>query len=309
MSEETQNNIGRRRLLRRASTVAAGVVGAGAVGATVSSPAQAAPGDALVEGANTKMTPTSFVGDSADALLTLENAGGAALLLGPSGDLGEQIEAGVKVPVGSISVNGWGDLQVIQYPGQVDYLYTSLTTSQMNPISPQRLLDTRTSEGRKYVINPGVLDSSGRMKPDTTIHLRLDYFISGASAMHGNLTATGATRSGYLVVFPYGTPKPPTSTLNYPPSSTLGSLANAFVVGHGWKGDYPNGDETDAISIYNAGGLAHVLLDINAFTYAAGWAVLGEGLEIGSDPAARKAGGTKLKGRGPAPRPGQPRQG
>ncbi|MGW1452950.1 hypothetical protein ACWCO3_32595, partial [Micromonospora sp. NPDC002411] len=42
----------RRRLLRRAGTVAAGVAGTTVVGAAVAAPAQAAPGDPVVQGAS-----------------------------------------------------------------------------------------------------------------------------------------------------------------------------------------------------------------------------------------------------------------
>ncbi|HTF09972.1 MAG TPA: hypothetical protein VK659_17535, partial [Asanoa sp.] len=79
MSTETpESNLGRRRLLRRAGTVAAGVVGAGAVGAVAAAPAQASPGDPVVQGTNNN-------GDTTEPLVTLNNPSGPALNLAPSG--------------------------------------------------------------------------------------------------------------------------------------------------------------------------------------------------------------------------------
>jgi len=279
VSEETQNNLARRRLLRRAGTVAAGVVGAGAVGAVVSAPAQAAPGDAVVEGDNTAFAPTTFSGNDAAPLLTVENIGGPSLRLAPGNAL-----AGSE-PQGSFSMDDGGTIFTIQAPGYVDLVQTTWNTSQLVPIVPQRVLNTRTAEGRQYILNPsGNLDSGGRLKAGATIHLRLDYFVINAVAMHANVTAATAAANGYLTIFPFGEARPGTSTLNYPASSILGSLANGFTVGHGWNGTI----EGDAISIYNYGGPAHVLLDVTAFTLAWGAAAI--------DPAILPGGGASAKG-------------
>jgi hypothetical protein len=297
MSEETDNNIGRRRLLRRAGTVAAGVVGAGAVGATVSSPAQAAPGDPLVQGANANVSPTQLTGNTANPLLTLQNSGGGSLRLAPSGGLDG------SEPLGTISTvtydNGIVDLQIVQDQDYVDYIQTSVFTNQLVPVIPQRLLDTRTAEGRQYVVNRSVLGSDGRMPANSTIHVRVDFLVNGAVAMHGNVTSTLATRNGYLTVYPYGQARPATSTLNYPASKVLASLANGFTVGHGWNQDY----EGDTISIYNASAATHVILDVTAFTLAWGWAGVNSAILPdggGSAAATLKAGG-KVAARGPAP--------
>ena len=78
---DEDRSVNRRRLLRRAGTVAAGVAGAGVVSAVVSSPAQAATGDNFVLGtANTAGATTKLTaGDATQPALRLENAvaGGA----------------------------------------------------------------------------------------------------------------------------------------------------------------------------------------------------------------------------------------
>ncbi|MDG4822148.1 hypothetical protein O7635_09810 [Asanoa sp. WMMD1127] len=254
MSEEA---IARRRLLRRAGTVAAGVVGAGAVGAAVGSPAQADPGDALVQGPNADVAPTQLTGRADAALLTLDNAGGPALRLVPSNTVLD------GDPVGSLCVDQTGNIYVVQRPGETFTVHTTMNTSQLVPIVPQRLVDTRAVTGRDLVINKDALDAQGRLRSNTTMHVVASALVRYADAMHGNVTAVKAVTGGHLTIYPYGVPyHPGTSTLNYPANTTL---ANAFTVGHGW---HPQHD--DAISVYNSGGPVHVLIDAVAFTFAYG---------------------------------------
>jgi len=254
MSEET---IARRRLLRRAGTVAAGVVGAGAVGAVAGSPAQADPGDALVQGANADVAPTQLAGNASDALLSLHNAGGPALRLVPSnGSL-------ANAPVGSITLDQAGNIYIVQRPDTVFRLHTTMNTSQLVPIVPSRLVNTRTAAGRELIINKDALDGQGRLRSNATMHIIASALVRYADAMHGNVTAVDAVTGGHLTIYPYGVPtRPGTSTLNYPAST---ALANAFTVGHG---THPAHD--DAISVYNSGGPVHVLIDAVAFTFAYG---------------------------------------
>jgi hypothetical protein len=254
MSEET---IARRRLLRRAGTVAAGVVGVGAVGAVAGSPAQADPGDALVQGANANVAPTQLTGGAEAALLSLDNAGGPALRLVPSNTVL------TNDPVGSISVDQTGNIYVVQQPDATFVVHTTMNTSQLVPIVPQRLVDTRSTAGRELVINKDALDGQGRLRSGATMHVIASALVRYADAMHGNVTAVRAVTGGHLTIYPYGVPtRPGTSTLNYPVNMTL---ANAFTVGHG---RHPQHD--DAISIYNSGGPVHVLVDAVAFTFAYG---------------------------------------
>ncbi len=249
MSTETPDSaLGRRRLLRRAGTVAAGVVGAGAVSAAVANPAQASPGDPIVQGKNT--------GEGADPMVTLDNPDGPALNLAPSSALvGDE-------PLGSLRVDEFGNLWTMAIEGFPEVLLTSFAATALVPIVPQRILNTRTAEGRANVINQaGNFDSSGRLLAGKTIHLYVGDYAENAVALHGNVTVTGSVGDGYLTIWPGGEPKPATSVINFPSSTKLTAIANHLVVGIG-----DNGDTPDVISIFNSGSTAHVLLDVSAWS-------------------------------------------
>ncbi|GIF69883.1 hypothetical protein Ais01nite_79180 [Asanoa ishikariensis] len=258
MSKETpDSSLGRRRLLRRAGTVAAGVVGAGAVSAAVAAPAQAAPGDPVVQGENNN-------GNTADPLVTLNNPGGPALNLAPSGEIAPD------APVGSLRVDGAGNIWTLAVPGLPEMVHTSFTATQLVPILPERVLNTRTAEGRANVINQaGNFDSAGRLLSGKTIHVYVGDLAFNAVALHGNLTVTAALGDGYLTLWPGGAPRPATSVINYAASTKLNALANHVVSGIGVNGDTP-----DVISIFNSGNAAHVLLDISAFTIIWGFSAV-----------------------------------
>jgi len=251
MSTETpDSSLGRRRLLRRAGTVAAGVVGAGAVSAAVASPAQAAAGEPIVQGINT--------GAGVDPMVTLDNPEGPTLNLAPS-DLGP---IAPDAPVGSLQVDTFGNIWTLAVPGLPEMLHTTFTATQLVPIVPQRVLNTKTAEGRANVVNPsGNFDSAGRLLSGKTIHLYIGDLAFNAVALHGNVTVTGALGDGYLTIWPGGADRPATSVINYASSTKLGALANHVVSGIGAVGDTP-----DVISIFNSGNAAHVLFDISAFT-------------------------------------------
>jgi hypothetical protein len=253
MSTETpESNLGRRRLLRRAGTVAAGVVGAGAVSAAVAGPAQAAPGDPIVQGNNDAGK------DVTEPMVTLDNQEGPALNLAPSDRLqGDE-------PVGSLRVDGGGNLWIVTVPGLPEMVHTSFTATQLVPIVPTRILNTRTAAGRANVLNQsGNFDSAGRLLAGKTIHLHVGDYAFNAVALHGNVTVTGSVGDGYLTIWPGGAARPTTSIINFPSSTKLTAIANHLVCG---IGEYPANDTPDVISIYNSGATAHVLLDVSAFT-------------------------------------------
>ncbi|MEV4621735.1 hypothetical protein AB0J74_23880 [Asanoa sp. NPDC049573] len=276
MSTDTpESNLGRRRLLRRAGTVAAGVVGAGAVGAAVAGPAQAAPGDPVVQGANN--------GNTTDPLVTLNNPGGPALNLAPSGSInGDE-------PVGSFRVDEWGNLWTLAVPGLPEMVHTSFTATQLVPVVPQRVLNTRTTDGRANVLNPGGnFDSGGRLLAGKTIHLYVGDYAFNAVALHGNVTVANSVGDGYLTIWPGGAPRPATSIINFPSSTKLTAIANHVVCGIGY---YAANNTPDVISIYNSGSTAHVLLDVSAFTIIWGFGDVNP--EILGAPAAASARSTK----------------
>ncbi|MEU8286098.1 hypothetical protein AB0C01_17365 [Micromonospora sp. NPDC048905] len=274
MTENQDKTVGRRQLLRRAGTVAAGVAGTTVVGAAVAGQAQADPGQPVIQAANNVVNgggTTALVNPAVGPTLRLENTNLAAsgefefagppLVLTPSGDfLSEQ------APVGSMGVDRRGNFQVISFrDGDIsipDYVFTTGNSNQIVPVVPQRVIDTREAGRRGRITNASAttLDSAGRLRGGQTIHVALDDFVHAGDALFGIVTATSAAGPGFLQIFPYGTPRPPSfASLNH---EANGVYSNAFMSGIGY--------DADAISIY-ALQTTHVVLDVTAFVVGYGW--------------------------------------
>ena len=108
------------------------------------------------------------------------------------------------------------------------------------PLVPSRLLDTRDSAG---AIGSGasidlVVVGHGGVPP------------TGVEAVAVNLTVVTPAASGFLTVFPSGSPRPLASAINFVPGDVI---ANAAVVKLGAGG---------AMSIYNSTGATHVVVDV-----------------------------------------------
>ncbi|SCE75128.1 hypothetical protein GA0074696_0624 [Micromonospora purpureochromogenes] len=274
MNKDQDSAIGRRHLLRRAGTVAAGLAGTAAVGAAAAGPAQAAPGQPVLQGqVNEAGTPTTLRGGSAtSATLRLENptitnmegveVASPALRLTPNGESINQ-----KSEMGSIAMDRSGTIWAVTseaMPSEtgnfVEYIRTETNTNQLVPVVPQRVIDTRTAAGRARIVNPaGNLDSSGRLLRGRTIQVNLDEFVYSGQAVYGNVTVTGALAAGFLQVYPHSAQRPLAfSTINFQAGQTL---SNFFLTGISPVIDY--------ISVH-AQQTTHVILDVVAFVVAAG---------------------------------------
>lgn len=102
------------------------------------------------------------------------------------------------------------------------------------PVSPARLLDTR--------------DVGTKLGPGETLEVTVP---TGAAAVALNVAVTEGTAGSYLTVFPAGEPRPTTSNLNFGPGQTT---SNAVVAKVG---------AADQVSIFNAAGDVHVIVDLN----------------------------------------------
>lgn len=274
MSTEQDRSVDRRHLLRRAGTVAAGLAGTAAVGAAAAGPAQAAPGDPVLQGqANEAVTPTSLRGGSAtSATLRLENptitdmegvqVASPSLRLTPTGE-----SINWKSEVGSVAMDRYGTIWAVTGEGLppmegnfVEYIKTNTNSSELKPVVPQRVIDTRTAAGRARIVNPaGNLDSAGRLMRGRTIHVNLDDFVYLGQAVYGNVTVTGALAAGFLQIFPHSAQRPPAfSTINFQAGQTL---SNFFLTGISPVIDY--------ISVH-AQQTTHVILDVVAFVVGTG---------------------------------------
>jgi hypothetical protein len=223
--QDETRTVDRRRLLRRAGTIAVGAAGVTAAGAVVAAPAQADPGDNVVIGAaNTgaDSTTTLTSGTEAKPTVRLENpvAGGSALSVKPGAP------TSVAAPAGSVFVDEFGDFAAIgdlndtQGPF-VNYAYSPTWATMVVPIRPVRWLDTRSPAGRAHIV-PGsaTFDSSGRVVPknsNTTPDLILDLsdlLDEGFAAVQANLTVAGPAAGGWASLWDSGS-FPGTSTINY----------------------------------------------------------------------------------------------
>jgi hypothetical protein len=114
-------------------------------------------------------------------------------------------------------------------------------------LPPARLLDTRNGTGAPaQAIGPG-------QTVDLQVTGRGGVPASGVGAVVLNVTATEATTTSYLTVFPTATSRPLASNLNVGPRENVANLVIAKV-GAGGK-----------VSVYNAAGSTHVIADV------AGW--------------------------------------
>lgn len=125
----------------------------------------------------------------------------------------------------------------------------SAAIGRFRPLTPARLLDTRTSLG-----------GFSRMGPASSIDLAVAGHAglptSGVSGVVLNVTATGGTVPSYLSVYPTGIGRPATSSVNFIPGTTV---ANLVQVGVGVGG---------SISLYNDAGNVDVIIDVEGW-YAA----------------------------------------
>lgn len=275
----------RRSLLRAGAAVVAGAVGIAAVEAVGAPGADAAAGGNLVLGqfndagtARTSLTSSSPEG-TLEVLNT--NSGLAAQLTLPEQSIPDNADFSNFAPGDVANLNG--DLCFVYDVGggapYIGTVYTDWWASQLIPITPTRILDTRTTTGRESIVSTsGRLDSSHRLKAGKSIEIDLSGIVIASIAAYANLTAVTPTAGGYLTIWPGGS-RPNTSSLNFRKDVTL---ANAAITGTSLD---------DTVTIY-ASSTTHVLLDIVGFGVGGPWqvnpAVLGAAATHAT-PAARIA--------------------
>jgi hypothetical protein len=146
------------------------------------------------------------------------------------------------VPVGSETLGG-------PIPAIVS---NEMNSTQIVPIAPQRVLDTRTPAGRAHIVDLGALDSAGRLRADVWMHLDLTSLGSIFSAVVANLTVTGTTGTGWVAVTAVPTGPPSTSAINFTRGQTV---ANGLT-----SGVDPN---AGTVSFW-ANMATHVIFDVTA---------------------------------------------
>lgn len=117
------------------------------------------------------------------------------------------------------------------------------------PVGPVRLLDTR---------NTGGPIGAGQTRQLNVLALGIP--TTGVGSVALNITTTDGTAPSFVTVWPTGTNRPPTSTVNFGANTVV---PNTIVVGVGTAGQ---------ISIFNSSGSVHVIAD------ATGWFPTGSGV-------------------------------
>lgn len=127
------------------------------------------------------------------------------------------------------------------------------TTSELTPMVPSRLLDTRTGMSTidGQFAGGGAITAGGEL--DLTVTGRAGIPTTGVGAVVLNVTAVIPTSPGYLTVWPAGSPQPFASNLNFTPGAVVQNLVIAKVGTNG------------QVAIYNPAGSTHVVAD------AVGW--------------------------------------
>ena len=122
-----------------------------------------------------------------------------------------------------------------------------LAAGRYNPLTPARILDTRTGIGGFFTpVGPGATVSvpvAGRGGVPAT----------GVTAVAVNVTVTQPTGDGFLTIWPSGSPRPLAANLNFTPNKTV---PNLVVVKLGANGQ---------VDMFNSAGSTHVVYDV------AGW--------------------------------------
>jgi hypothetical protein len=196
------------------------------------------------QGSVTQLTVTGragvpFAATSATMSVTVTNAALPGFVtVFPCGD-GRPPTASVNFPAGAgvttnavvsgIAANGWVciftsvDADVI-----VDVNGFSPSGASFVPLSPQRVLDSRTESRPKPTPSSSVFQPVRELQIAGVAGVPLD-----ARAVVLNVTVTGSTTASYVTVFPCGTPRPNASSLNFATGEIVSNLAVAELGARG----------------------------------------------------------------------------
>ncbi len=169
---------------------------------------------------------------------------------------------------GQISIfNESGTTQlIVDVEGWYGESLSSFGPGLFNPITPQRIADTRSGSGRPYSGQP--------LGPGGSLDIQVAGVgaipASGVAAVVLNLTVTQPTQDGYLTMYPTGDPRPLASNVNFTAGQTV---CNQVVVPLGSGGE---------VTVYNFAGTTQVIADVS------GWfAASGSGTDLYPIPPAR----------------------
>ena len=138
-------------------------------------------------------------------------------------------------------------------PGLLSALSATVTWGspygEFTPLTPTRILDTRTGNGRGGVVGP--LGENRSFGVQVTGRGGVDP--SGVSAVVMNVTVTEPTAPSYLTVWPADEDLPTVSNLNYVAGQTVPNLVTVAV------------GENGRVQAFNRFGSTHVIFDVIGF--------------------------------------------
>lgn len=249
MSEENKPEVTRRRLLRRAGTLAAGAGVAGVASAALGSPAQAADGGPVVIGGNNTGTATTSLtaGNRTTVTLNLANAADGPSLttkVVTTDVAGNAPFDPEEVAPGTVFADQFGDMHVVGEDeiGSFSNMMYSPTWAYMTvPWSPLKIVHTwdgfkgpgsglPTGLSGRHYLEGGRFDSFGRVEPlskmdqpnpDLVINLRAfvpvrpEYAaVQGVLIVENTLKRAGDPAAPFLGMWDEG-PYPFSTTLSY----------------------------------------------------------------------------------------------
>jgi hypothetical protein len=142
-------------------------------------------------------------------------------------------------------VQVWDSLAIPTQPATPDSAFV--------PITPVRIMDTRSASKIGPVTGPVAADSTALLPIDGNTTASIP--ASGVTAVAVSITVTDETSPGFLTAYPADTPLPVTSTMNY--DTSVGSVTNNAIVNVG-----PDGD----IGLFNgSGGTAQFIVDLTGY--------------------------------------------
>jgi hypothetical protein len=157
------------------------------------------------------------------------------------------VALGVSMPLAMAGHTGAASASV-RTPGQVASQQTQADGQERSgnvftAISPRRVMDTRVGTG----VRRGPVPRGG------IVTLTVPGIPPGTTAVALNVTATAPTRSGFVTVFPAGTPRPNASTLNFTAGETIANMVTVAVAADG------------TVSFYNFSGSTHLVADLAGY--------------------------------------------
>jgi hypothetical protein len=201
-------------------------------------------------GATAVVANVTVTGPTSAGFLTAYAAGGSK----PNASnlnftAGETVPNRVIIPLsssGQLSLfNALGNTNAIV---DVDGFYSSATSGYFEPVAPARICDTRPSNSTQC--------AGKTLGPASTLPVQVwtkGGIPTGAAAVVANVTATGATASDFLTVWPTGASKPNASDLNFTAGETVPNLVVAKL------------SATGGLSIFNALGSVDALVDVSGW--------------------------------------------